>query len=114
MFAGLSWELRKALIIAGTIYLIAAIAVVLLLCISTFLIFRAVRQFLSCRAPREVCCPETDTFAIVQVDALHAAVTGVFGSPTLRLIACSRWPEYRNCDRGCLRRIGARLKISAA
>ena len=114
MFAGLSWELRKALVMVGTVYLIAVIALVLLLCISTFLIYRALRQFFRFWSPREVCCPETNKFAVVQVDGLHAAVTGVFDSPVLRVIACSRWPEGQNCDRACLRRIEAGLKISAA
>ena len=103
----LSSELHKALVIVGTAYLIAVIAIVLLLCISIFFICSVLRQFFRFRSPFEVRCPETNEFAIVRVHALHAAVTSVLDSPVLRLSVCSRWPERQNCDRACLRRIEA-------
>jgi hypothetical protein len=53
------------------------------------------------RGPRRILCPETLQPATVSVDA-RLAVRGEFaGRPRLRLAACSRWPERRQCDQAC-------------
>lgn len=51
---------------------------------------------------RSVTCPENQQSAVVSIDAMHAAATGVDGLPDLRLSDCTRWPERANCDQGCL------------
>jgi Protein of unknown function (DUF1761) len=51
---------------------------------------------------RLVACPEDEQPAAVDVDAHHAAQTGMDGCPELRLSDCTRWPEHAHCDRACL------------
>lgn len=51
---------------------------------------------------RLVACPEDHQTATVNIDARHAAATGIHGRPDLRLCDCSRWPERSGCDRACL------------
>src|SRR5579864_6791150 len=70
---------------------VAAVLVpIVLAVIVSFLIVGAYRKF---RGKRIVTCPETGTPATVELDGGHAALTAVFGEPSLRLKACSRWPE---------------------
>jgi hypothetical protein len=111
MLVLLSSALRKALIIIGSAYLIAVVAIVLTLCISLLFLCKVVREFFKFRSPRGLWCPETNEFAIVRLDALHASVTSVLDTPDLRLVACSRWPEHQNCDRACLRGMETRAKV---
>ena len=106
MLAALSSALQNVLILIGTAYLIAVIALLAILCISILLMWSMLRQFFSFRGPLVVRCPETNEIAIIHVDAAHAAVTSIVDDPHLRLTACSRWPERQNCDRACLSRIG--------
>lgn len=51
---------------------------------------------------RLVACPEDQQSAAVNMDARHAALTGVDGNPQLRVHDCTRWPEHSNCGRTCL------------
>jgi len=51
---------------------------------------------------RLVTCPENHGPGVVNIDARHAASTGVDGCPDVRLCDCSRWPERSNCDQACL------------
>ena len=64
-----------------------------------WLVLRAYRNF---RGTRVVTCPETRRPVAVELDAKHAAVTGVTGEADLRLQACSRWPERQDCGQECL------------
>jgi hypothetical protein len=63
------------------------------------------RAYVKYRGKRLVGCPETSQPAAVDVDAWHAALTGVVGKPTLRLASCSRWPARHDCGQQCLRQI---------
>lgn len=54
------------------------------------------------REVRAVTCPETGQQVGVRFDAVHAALTAVNVTPDLRLADCTRWPEHRNCDQGCM------------
>lgn len=54
------------------------------------------------REPRTILCPETLLPAEVNVDGSHAARTALAGREELRLRACSRWPERRDCDQACV------------
>lgn len=51
---------------------------------------------------RLVACPENQQSAVVRIDALRAASTGIDGIPDLRLCDCTRWPERANCNQACL------------
>jgi hypothetical protein len=51
---------------------------------------------------RLVSCPENHQAAVVDVDAQHAAATGLHGRPDLRLSCCTRWPERADCGQPCL------------
>jgi hypothetical protein len=54
------------------------------------------------RGSRAVICPENHRRVAVGLDAVHAAVTQLSGSPELRLADCTRWPEHAECGRECL------------
>jgi hypothetical protein len=47
-------------------------------------------------------CPETGESAIVEVDAVHAALTSLVGQPDIRLQNCWRWPLREDCGQECL------------
>jgi hypothetical protein len=74
-----------------------------------YLALRAlVRTYLRYRGTRVVTCPETTAPAAVDVDAVFAAMSQAsLGSPVLRLVACSRWPERQDCGQACLAQIEA-------
>jgi Protein of unknown function (DUF1761) len=54
------------------------------------------------RGDRLVTCPETHDTAVVELDAKHAAVSGLAGQEKLRLESCSRWPERADCGQDCI------------
>ena len=54
------------------------------------------------RGIKIVACPETNGCAVVEVDALHAALTSTVGHPDIRLESCSRWPMKSQCGQECL------------
>ena len=62
--------------------------------------WRWVKAWWTFRGDRVVTCPDNQRHAGVKVDALRAAAT-------LRLRACSRWPEKAGCGQECLRQIEA-------
>jgi hypothetical protein len=66
MLAALSAAFRNALIVVGAAYLIAAIAVAVVVCITIFFLCRALLQYLAFRRARAVYCPETKLRALVQ------------------------------------------------
>ena len=107
MLAALSAAFRNALIVVGTAYLIAAIAVAVVACITIFLLCRALLEYLAFRRARAVYCPEAKLRAIVQVDGFRASRTSFFGDPVLHVSACSLWPERLNCGRACLHALAA-------
>jgi hypothetical protein len=55
---------------------------------------------------RAVTCPENQQPVAVGLDALHAAATGLVGSPKLRIVECTRWPEHADCGQECLPEAG--------
>jgi hypothetical protein len=54
------------------------------------------------RGSRAVSCPETHRQVSVSFDALHAAVTGFFKKPDLRLAKCTLWPKSVYCGQECI------------
>src|SRR6185295_7632470 len=51
---------------------------------------------------RLIICPQNNEAAIVEVDAVHAALTSTFGDPDVRLQGCWRWPIHQACGQECL------------
>lgn len=51
---------------------------------------------------QQVTCPETKRTVAVEIDALHCASTALTGTEYMRLSGCSRWPEKKDCDQGCV------------
>jgi len=54
------------------------------------------------RGSRAVSCPETHRQVAVSFDAFHAAVTGFFAKPDLRLAKCTLWPRSVHCGQECI------------
>lgn len=54
-----------------------------------------------------VTCPENHNPAGVAVNRPRAALSGLLSAPSLRLTACSRWPERSGCGQACLSQIEA-------
>jgi hypothetical protein len=78
---------------------------VLYCAVSLFVVGWLVAQsYRSMRDPRTVVCPETKRHAIVLLDAVHSTTMWVLGKPSRRVLACSEWPERRNCQQQCVRR----------
>lgn len=84
-------------------YVIVAVLVGAALYVGIRYVFRAIQQY---RGTRIVTCPETGSPTIVEVDAIHAALTSVAGIPDIRLEACSRWPLKENCGQECIANLG--------
>lgn len=63
--------------------------------------------YLKYKGTRVITCPETKQPASIHLDSGHAASTGIFGDPELRLSDCSRWPEKKDCGQECLRQVEA-------
>ena len=76
---------------------------VLLGCLALLLPAIRGREFyMRYRDTRSVVCPETHRQVAVRVDALHAAITGFFKKPDLRLAQCTLWPGKVYCDQQCI------------
>jgi hypothetical protein len=56
----------------------------------------------ACRQPRRLRCPVTERDAAVRVDAYGAAVAAALGADSVRVSACSLWPENSGCGQECL------------
>ena len=51
--------------------------------------------------PANVLCPETMEMVEVLLDTDYAARTRLASHERLRIAACTRWPENRECDQAC-------------
>jgi len=99
MLTAIDEGFRRSLTILVTIYLVVGILVI----VALVLIIRALaRTYLEYRGKRLVVCPETKTYATVEIDAPLAAITSLFGAPELRIENCSRWPEHQHCAQDCV------------
>ena len=61
-----------------------------------------VRKYIRYRDSRMITCPDNGEAVIVEVDAIHAALTSALGQPDIRLQNCGRWPLLQNCGQECL------------
>lgn len=76
-------------------------------------LYLTVRAYFRYRGKKLVLCPQTGTPAAIQVEALHAAVTGVVsGEPDLELTSCSFEPDRPNCCEPCLEQIAGPREVS--
>ncbi len=82
------------------IWLVFCLAAGALLLLPVGLSLREIYQRFS--GSRLVACPADQRPAAVNIDARHAAATGIDGFPELRLSECTCWPERSKCDRACL------------
>jgi len=74
-----------------------------LVAVSLYLVVRFfVRAYVRYRDSRLIICPDIDEAAMVEVDAVHAALTSACGPPDIRLRNCWRWPINQNCRQECL------------
>jgi len=64
---------------------------------------KAAQAYRTFRGMRVLTCPENQQPAAVEVEAWHAALSAILGRPAPRVRDCSRWPERRQCDQGCVR-----------
>ncbi|HEY6118947.1 MAG TPA: hypothetical protein VIV66_03260 [Pyrinomonadaceae bacterium] len=66
----------------------------------------AIRSFVRARlrygGAQRIICPETGKTAMVEVDAVRAALTSTIGRPDIRVESCWRWPLKENCGQECL------------
>jgi len=85
--------------------LLAVTAFVVIFGAVLFRVILATRAYCTYRGRWLVTCPETKQTGAVGVAAGKAAATAFWGSPTLRLDQCSRWPERQNCGQECLQQI---------
>jgi hypothetical protein len=70
-------------------------------------LMRLAALFAKYRGKRVVTCPETKRAAGVELNARHAAMTGLAARADLRLSECSRWPERAGCGQPCISQIEA-------
>jgi hypothetical protein len=84
-----------------------AVGIAIVVVFAAILLGRQVRAWWEYRGQRVIVCPDSRAPAGVVVDARHAAVTSLLGTPELRLTACSRWPERGGCGQPCLSQIAA-------
>ena len=100
------WELastvHRALVVVGTVYLLSAVAIAMIVCVTAFFLLRMFLKFVHFRGPRQVLCPETGSIAIIRINALRAAVSGAITDPDLCVSACSLWPERQGCREDCV------------
>jgi len=69
-----------------------------------------VRAYVRYRDSRLIVCPESGEAAMVEVDAVHAALTSTLGHTDIRLQNCWRWPLHQDCNQECL----VQLDVAAA
>jgi len=97
MLSELAASVNRALVLIGTLYLIFAIVIAVILSLAMFFLIRMSVKFARFRGLRKVLCPETGTIAIIRIDALHAALSSAMDDPELQVSGCSRWPERQGC-----------------
>ena len=71
-----------------------------------------IAAYIRMRGTRIVTCPHSKQPAAVNVNAAHAALSGVFDSKDIQISSCSRWPEQQACDQACAREIARAPKAT--
>ena len=102
MISALASSLHRALVLIGTVYLIFAVAIAIVLCIATFFLVRMLVKFVQFRGRHQVLCPETGSVAIIRIHAVRAAICSTVADPKLKVSGCSRWPARQRCRQECV------------
>jgi len=102
MLIELTSSVQRALAIIGSVYLILAVTIATALCLAIFFLVRMSFEFFRFLGPRKLLCPDTGNFALVRIDARHAAVRSLLGDADFRVKCCSRWPKSQDCRQECL------------
>lgn len=90
-------ELRIWALEILVVFVLMAILAMILIVFGTIYV-RIAAKF---RGVRPVTCPVTGGPALVQVAAFESAAGRMRGDSTLRLSACSLWPERSRCAQSC-------------
>lgn len=90
---------HETLINSNSLYLITTVLMMLAV---VFAIRSFVRARLRYGGAQRIICPETGKTAMVEVDAVRAALTSTIGQPDIRVESCWRWPLKENCGQECL------------
>jgi hypothetical protein len=102
MLSELASSVHRALVVVGTVYVISAVAVAIIICVAAFFLLRIFAKFVHFRGPRQVLCPETGSIAIIRINALRAAVSSAVADPDLCVSDWSLWPERQGCREDCV------------
>lgn len=65
----------------------------------------AAEMYAALRGARTVRCADGGVQTEIGLDARRAAIQALFGVPRLEVARCGRWPERRDCARGCLHEV---------
>ncbi len=84
-----------------------ALAIVLVAVIMSASAALVVRQYRRWRGTRIVTCPKDQTTAAVEVAAWNATLVSLNREPSLRLSACSHWPDRVGCGQECVEQVQA-------
>ena len=68
-------------------------------------VWSAGRVYLRVRGSRNVTCPASQDSALISADIPFAVESHLLSDSQLRVARCSRWPDARACDQGCLTQI---------
>lgn len=90
-------------------HMVGGTAVLLILFAALYFGIRGISRLSRGLGSRLVTCPETKQPTIVEVAAGANRTEGFPVLDRFRIRECSRWPFRRDCGRGCLRQIEARL-----
>jgi hypothetical protein len=61
--------------------------------------------YISLGGSRVVRCPEEQRTALIALDVWRSARNAAIGRKRVYVANCSRWPQRRKCNRGCLQDI---------
>ena len=89
---------------------LALLGIAIVVIVAGILLVRSIpaaSAYFTFRGKRLITCPETHRTEAIDVAARQAALTALFGAPTLRLDRCSRWPERQDCGQECLQQVEA-------
>lgn len=77
-----------------------------------FFLQRAACGFLRFRGTRVVRCPDNGQLTAVELSTWREALTFFWAGALPHVRNCSRWPERRTCDQGCVKDIGRAPKAT--
>ena len=88
-----------------TMYVVVLSLASIALSIAGFFVARMSLVFFRLVGRHAVLCPDDGKPAVIQIRALHGAITSLVDDPESLIRTCSRWPAKSGCGQGCLRAI---------